>query len=211
MSDSTEETVVARAGDSILSIAKDYGFFWQTIWNHPKNSALKSLRKVPEILMEGDEVYVPALDPKKVTKPSDAKYKFKLKGEQAKFKIQLKLLGEPRANEDYVLVIDGISTTGTTDGEGKIECDIPNDATGGVLRLQGGKETIPIHIGHLDPVDSPSGVRQRLKNLGFNAYDDDEEAMPAEALKSFQAKNQLPVTGEFDGATKAKMSELHPA
>ena len=33
---------------------------------------------------------VPEIDPKKVSKPNEAKHKFKLKGEQAKFKIQLK-------------------------------------------------------------------------------------------------------------------------
>ena len=33
--------------DSIPSIAKDKGFFWKTIWNHPNNAMLKALRKDP--------------------------------------------------------------------------------------------------------------------------------------------------------------------
>ena len=33
-------------GESLISVAvKDYGFFWQTIWNHPENAVLKDKRK----------------------------------------------------------------------------------------------------------------------------------------------------------------------
>src|SRR3977135_2032499 len=99
------QTVVVGPNDSILSIAKANGFFFRTLWNHPRNSALKDKRKAPEILKEGDEVYVTNPEPKKVSKPDGAKHKFKLKGEQAKFKIQLKTLGKPRTGEDYMLVI----------------------------------------------------------------------------------------------------------
>ena len=205
------ETVIVGSQDSILSIAKSHGFFWKTIWNHGRNAKLKQLRKEPEILMPGDEVYVPKVDPKKVSKPNEARHKFKLKGEQAKFKIQLKQLGEPRKGEDYILVIDGTITTGKTDGDGWIKCDIPNDAVGGEIKLQGGKEVISISIGHLDPADEPSGVRQRLENLGFAVSDGEDEKMPEQALKDFQEKHELKVTGEFDGPTKAKLQEKHPS
>ena len=116
--DDGSETVIVGSQDSILSIAKSRGFFWKTIWDHGRNSKLKQLRKEPEILMPGDEVYIPKIDPKKVSKPNEARHKFKLKGEQAKFKIQLKQLGEPRKGEEYILVIDGVITNGTTDEEG---------------------------------------------------------------------------------------------
>ena len=108
-------------------------------------------------------------------------------------------------------MIDGLVKTGKTDGSGKIQCDIPNDATGGVLKLNGGKEEIPISIGRLDPADAPSGVLQRLKNLGYAVEADSGDEMPAEALKAFQAKNKLTVSGALDDATKAKLRELHPA
>jgi len=196
--------------DSILSIAKSAGFFWKTIWNHGNNSELKTKRKEPEILQPGDWVYVPDLDPKKVSKPNESKHKFKLKGEQAKFQIQLKELGEPRADEDYTLIIDGVITTGKTDGDGWVRCDIPNDASGGELILLGGKERIPIHIGQLDPIDSARGVRQRLTNLGYEASGGDLDEMPKEAITLFQTKNQLtPADGEYTADTKAKLLELH--
>ena len=64
------QTVTVGSDDSILSIAKQNGFYWSTLWNHPKNSQLKSLRKKPEVLQEGDQVYVPKIDPKKESNPT---------------------------------------------------------------------------------------------------------------------------------------------
>ena len=101
-------TVVIGPDDSIISVAKEHGFFWKTVWDHPKNSQVKSLRKIPEIIQEGDKVFVPKAEPKKVPKQTEQRHKFKIKGEMAKFKMRFKQLGEPRANEDYILVVDGV-------------------------------------------------------------------------------------------------------
>ena len=216
--DDGSQTIEVGPDDSILSIAKANGFYWSTVWNHPNNAQLKSLRKDPEVLQEGDEVYVPKAEPKKVPKPNEATHKFKLLGEQAKFKMRLMMMDQPRANEDYILVIDGVIKTGKTDGNGMIETDIANDAKGGVLKLQGGKEQIPISIGRLDPVDSADGARQRLKALGYEDVPDPDpdpnqpdDGMPHGAIKAFQTKYKLTVNGQLDAPTKAKLQELHPA
>jgi hypothetical protein len=203
------QVVVVGPEDSILSIAKANGFFWKTVWNHARNAALRAKRKEPEILMPGDEVFVPKAQPKEVDTATEQRHKFKLKGEQAKFTIQLKRFGKPRADEEYILILDGEMKTGKTDAEGKIECDVPNDATGGEIRLDGGKEIIPVRIGRLNPFESPSGVRQRLKNLGFTP-DGDDETMPEQGLRSFQARHGLEASGQLDDRTKAKLRELHP-
>ena len=108
-------------------------------------------------------------------------------------------------------MLDDILKPGKTDADGVIECDIPNDASEGEIQLRGGQEKIPIRLGGLDPADTPSGVRQRLKNLGYDSTGCAEDAMPEEALKSFQTKNKLKVTGKFDADTKAKLTDLHPA
>jgi len=52
-------------------------------------------------------------------------------------------------------------------------------------------------------------VRQRLENLGYVVESADDGKMPADALKEFQEKHDLQTTGELDGPTKAKLSELH--
>lgn len=206
------QTIVLSGDDSIISVAKENGFFWQTVWDHPNNSALKSLRTVPEIVQSGDKVFIPKPEPKKVNKPNEARHKFKLKGEQAKFKMQFNLFDQPRADEDYIMVLDGVIKTGKTNAAGEIDTDIPNDAVGGVIKLNNGKEIIPFRIGRLDPKDSVNGTRQRLVNVGFPMdKDPDGSVMPTNALNAFQEKYELPITGEYDAATKAKLSELHPS
>ena len=117
MSVSAEETqlITVSAGDSIPSIAHDSGHFWETLWNHPDNAELKALRKNPNILAPGDEVTVPPIRIKDFSGGTDARHSFKRKGVPAKLKMQLFLLGEPRSNEKYTLILDGEIIHGTTD------------------------------------------------------------------------------------------------
>lgn len=206
------ETVTVQPGDSIPSIAKERGFFWETIWNRPENAALKAKRNDPNLLFSGDEVFVPDKDLKEESRGTNSKHKFKLKGEQVKFKLQLLMMGEPRSNEQFTLVVDGVPYDGTTGGDGKIEVTIPANAKGGELRLKGGKEVYPVRIGHLNPIDEISGLQQRLNNLGFNAGSEDGQMNDGlrDALIAFQTKYKLQPTGELDSATKAKLEEAHP-
>src|SRR5258706_13539058 len=156
--------ITASQGDSILSLAHDNGHFWQKVWDHGENAALKGKRKNPNQIMEGDEVFIPDLEVKQESRAADASHVFKRKGVPAKMKMQLFSLGEPRKNEPYVLELDGKLITGNLDGEGKLEQFIPPNCKGGSLKLQNGKDIIPIKLGHLNPIDEVSGVKQRLNN-----------------------------------------------
>ena len=197
-------------GETAISLSKKKGFFWQTVWNHPENAALKQERKDPTLLHEDDEIFIPEIETKEVSKGTEAEHTFKLKGDPCKLKLQLLKLGEPRADENYVLEIEGKILEGTTDGDGQIEHFIPSAARSGKLILRDGQETYPIKVGTLDPVDSVSGIKQRLNNLGFasGSKNDKEDEKYAEAVKKFQAENQLDETGEMDSKTKSKLKEL---
>ncbi len=199
-------------GDSIPSIAKENGFFWETIWNHPQNAALKAKRKDPNILFPGDQVFVPDLRLKEESRGTNARHKFKLKGEKVKFKLQLLMLDQPRKNEPYTLEVDGKLLKGTLDGEGKLEQTVPANAKTGKLILRGGKEQYPVNFGHLNPIDEVSGVQQRLNNLGFQAGAEDGQQSDElkAALMAFQTKYNLNPTGALDAATKSKLQEFHP-
>ena len=204
--------VTINQGDDIAKLAHEYGHFPDKIWNHPENAALKAKRKTPNQLMPGDEVFVPDLELRQENKATDQKHKFKRKGTPHKFRIQLKRLGKPRKNEDYVLEIDDKQKTGKSDGEGVIEEWIPGNAKSGRLVLQGGKEVIPLRLGDLNPVDEISGIQQRLNNLGFKCGSESGEMddQTRRALIRFQEAYKLEASGDRDAATIAKLRELYP-
>src|SRR5882724_13489186 len=94
-------------GDCISSIAFEYGFYPDTIWNYPANSELKKKREDPNVLFPGDVVTIPDRRPIEFSKPTTARHKFRLKNIPAKLRLRLLTLeGQPRANEKYVLEID---------------------------------------------------------------------------------------------------------
>lgn len=196
-------------GESVPSLAKKHGFFWRTIWEHAENAGLREKRKDPSILFEDDDIFIPHVQIKEVFKGTDAMYTFKRKGEPCKIKLQLFKLGEPRANESYKLDIEGTVIEGKTDGEGKIEHFMPGESSAGTLILRDGRETYPLRIGYLDPLDEVIGVQQRLNNLGFNCPESGElDEATKTALQKFQADNKIEASGEVDAATKAKIQEL---
>ncbi len=199
-------------GDSIISVAKDNGFFWEDLWNHGSNAELKAKRKDPNVLYRGDVVHVPELEKKVLDKACDQRHEFKRKGDPVKYRVRLLRYGKPRKNEEYTLDLGGELINGTTDADGKLEHWLPGNCKGGRLMLQGGKEIYPVSIHRLDPVDEISGQQQRLKNLGYPipmVSGKTDKATKA-ALMSFQKVWKLKETGEGDDATKAKLLELHP-
>jgi len=198
--------------DSIPGIARDRGFFWKTLWEHPENAELKALRKDPNMLVAGDEVFVPEPEERWESRPTEALHAFRKLGDPVKFRLVLRRMGKPRKDEDYVLVIDGQRIKGTTDGDGLLECFIPGNARCGTLLLNEGQEEHALRISRLDPVEGLGGVQQRLNNLGFSCGREDGEmtAGTRQALKRFQAHHGLEVTGEADPATVDRMKSFTP-
>lgn len=231
-------THVVRQGDCLSSIADRYGHFWETIWNHPDNGALKELRQDPNVLLPGDEVFVPERQEKEESGATAARHRFKKKGVPAK--IRLKIMQEPppdsgdseesgdvirssaqtpqdevRADLPYRLDIDGQVSEGSTDSEGMIEFVIPPGARRGKIILEPNTtraREIPLMLGSLDPISENRGVKQRLANLGFDCGScaDDELSEKVEAaLRFFQEEYELEVTGVIDDATRNKLKEVH--
>jgi hypothetical protein len=191
-----------QQGDCFSNIAEQYGIPWKTIWNHPDNAELKAKRKDPNVLFPGDMVSVPDKNLKEESRPVDARHKFKKKGEPTHVKIRLLLDDEPRAGVRYQLVVDGTTSKGSTDGGGYLHELIPSDAQNGVLIVEEGtaQEIFQLGFGTLDPIDTDSGVRGRLEALGYEVKDD-----LASAVRAFQFKEKLDVTGVIDDLLRAKL------
>ena len=204
---------VAQQGECLESIAQAHGFFWETLWNHPENAKLKEQRQEPHALLAGDTVFIPDLKATWFTCETGQRHRFRVKGVPSELNLVIKNDDKPRAHEPYVLEVDGERFHGQTDGEGRIKHSIPPEASRGKLVVGEGekKEEFVLSLGHLDPVDTLSGIKARLRNLGFAcALDGDELDLGTEqAIKDFQSAYDLEVTGQPDEATRNKLKSAH--
>ncbi len=189
---------VAQQGDCITNIADRYGLTWQKIWNRPENSEIKSQRKDPNVLYPGDSIFVPELEPRVETRATDKSHKFVKKGTPAKLDLRLMIEDKPRAGVPYRLEIDGMVKSGTTDGGGHVKETLPPGAQHGKLYVGTGatQDVYELEFGAVDPIDTPEGFAGRLKDLGYGTDD-----MP-EAIRAFQKKKNLEITGEVNDATR---------
>jgi hypothetical protein len=205
---------IVQQGDCISSIAAQYGFTPETIWDFPANSELKQKRQNGNVLFEGDVVVVPDKTLREESRPTDQKHKFLREGIPEMLKIILRdARAIPRKNLPYILVVDGVRSEGKTNQDGLLEEPIPPDAREGRLIVGVGenRETYTLKLGHLDPVTEVSGAQMRLNNLGIDCGPEDGELNPktVEAIKLFQGQHKLDATGELDDATRQKLLEVH--
>ncbi len=205
---------VVKQGESVNSVAALCGHLPDTIWNAPENRDLKKLRKDPHILMPGDRLFVPALEPKTVSVASGSLHRFAVQRPRARLKVQIVEGGKPRANEPFVLVVDGnTELSGTTDGDGWVDQPLPPLARVASLTVGDGDAAISYRLllRALDPVTEVSGVQARLRNLGYGEVPLDGEMGPATvaALCAFQRDHSLDVTGKPDQATQDELVAQH--
>ena len=76
-------TTIVEPGDCFYNLSRQEGFHWETLWNHSNNADLRERRKHPNVLLPGDEVFVPDLTVKEVARPTDQRHRFVHKGVQA--------------------------------------------------------------------------------------------------------------------------------
>jgi hypothetical protein len=203
---------VVAEGESVPTVALRAGFFWETLWNHPDNAELEQARKDPAILMPGDRVVVPELRLKQLPVATGARHVFRRRGVPSRFSVQLFERGKPRAGQPYRLEIeDGTTIEGTLDDEGLLDVFLDATVKQATLVVGEDEEAYDVEIGRLLPIDSPAGVQQRLANLGCysGAIDGTGDDALGAAIRAFQAKSSLPITGETDDTTRAALATAH--
>lgn len=207
-----------QQGDTLVSIAQAHGFFDpMTIWQHGENAALRAKRKNPNVLLPGDALFIPDKAPRTETKATDAAHRFRVQRGKNLLRLVLEdLYGQPIANAPCELRVDGQVFNVTSGGDGKLEQAIPLDAHEAEIVVLDGETPIKgnalkIQIGHLDPVDAPSGQKARLSNLGYylGALDGDDAAAFKSAVEEFQCDNKLAVDGDCGPQTQAKLLSVH--
>jgi len=207
-----------KQGDYLTKIAKENGFVdYHTIWDHPNNQQLKQKRKNPNVLAPGDELFIPDKAGKEESAATDRRHKYKVKTEKNMLRIVLEdIYGNPVANAKCQLQVEGKVFEVVSDGDGKIEHEIPLTAQNAELVVTEENKALTnvklsVQIGHLDPVEIESGQKARLSNLGYylGRLDVDNPAKFRSAVEEFQCDHDLTVDGDCGPQTQAKLKQVH--
>jgi hypothetical protein len=213
-----EDYYTVKQGDHLSKIAKDNGFTdYTVIWDHPNNSDLKKQRQNPNVLLPGDQIFIPDMEQKQESGPTDKHHTFTVDKKTLKLRLVLEDIYEkPIASAQCALLVGDQTFQLTTDGHGKLEQEIPLDATDATLVIRGDQtpfanDIIPVKIGHLDPLDELPGQIARLNNLGYFAgkLDGSDTDAFESAVEEFQCDHGLTVDGICGPNTQAKLKEVH--
>jgi len=211
-----------QQGDCLSSIAQNFGFpDYATIYRDPENAAFRKKRPNPNVICPGDILYIPDRNVQEIPGATDQRHQFVLT--QKKVYLRLCLwddLHQPFWNTKYRLRVEAVDFEGATDSTGMLQQEIPADAVDGEITIFPFPDdpsdpgyTFTLKLGHLDPIDEDSGVDARLMNLGFGPTDTEDTESPdddrVEALKAFQDRFGLEITGVADDATRRKLRALH--
>ena len=208
---------VIRQGDHISAVARRYGFAdWGTIWRHAENAELREKRPNPHVLSPGDRLFVPDLEAREESGDTTERHRFRVLGKD--LKLRLRLLdfdNEPLRDTECDLHVSAERHRLHTDSDGFVEHVVPRD-TKQVLLTFGDPEVpfesiVRIRVGDLDPVDEPSGQRQRLSNLGYptGPLEVLDAAKLGVAVQEFQCDQGLVVDGICGRQTQASLLDVH--
>jgi N-acetylmuramoyl-L-alanine amidase len=212
---------VVAQGECLSSIAAKYKFpDWETIYQHAANADFRNKRPDPNIIFPGDQLVIPDIDLRIEQCATEKRHCFVLQRMKTFLNVRIQDLEQkPIANAAYKLKLDGTDQefTGTTDGDGWINAVIPAVAETGTLSIQPDLAdpdlTIQwsVQLGHLDPLETVSGIKGRLNNLGYacgdinQTQDDRYEA----AVREYQQDRGLVVDGIVGPKTRGQLNQEH--
>jgi peptidoglycan hydrolase-like protein with peptidoglycan-binding domain len=183
------------------------------VWHDAKNAEIKAKRRKPNVLHQGDVVYIPRARKtgQPLSKGTTNTYQVKV----PRKKLSLTFKDDRVQNAEYTVRGLGSPVTGST-SSGAFSVDVPVYVREIVISFDDIPLLYNVRIGDLDPIAETSGVRQRLEHLGFRrpirtTAETEEEAAEAdsEAITAFQVSQGLDATGTLDDATHAALESAH--
>jgi len=126
---------------------------------------------------------------------------------------------EPFVDTPYELDLGHETERGKTDGDGKLEINVPLSTKKAALTLRLDEDdadasyTWQLKVGYLDPISEVSGVQARLHNLGYpcGPINGICGELTDEALRDFQAKCGIEDDDPFSDATVAALEDATAA
>jgi hypothetical protein len=185
----------------------------EDIWDHPSNAALRKQRPNQEILAPGDVLFVPVVKPKWLPVAVGETNAFV--ATVPTVTVDLRLTQDDgdgnNALAGMTYVIHGLPSgdvDGTFGSDASISLQVPVNVREVTLFVSELQATYPIVLGRIDPVDTDSGLRQRLAHLGY--IDDSTGSFPVDdAVCAFQRDRQIDTSGTVDAATAQALTDAH--
>jgi hypothetical protein len=227
---------VVQPGEHLAAIATRFGFEnFLHIWEDPNNAELKALRGTPALLAPGDQLFIPDRVQIVFSRSTASSHDFQANLDRVGFHLRLlDLAFKPRTGTDVEITVEAPSGTGdasvqptqklTTDGDGKVTVRIAKSATVAGVVVKGLQYAGEMKIGALDPIDTPTGVAQRLTNLGYIVPLPEQDAKPdvaketfdydlRSAAEEFQCDQGInpPNPDPMSAALKAKLKQVYGA
>jgi hypothetical protein len=214
---------VVRQGDSCATLSIRYGFDMDTVWNDPANDDLRNLRQDPHVLAPLDVLYIPDDgEATGITLTTGATNNFV--ADVPVLYGQVVCIGpddQPLAGAAFTIPELSPPFEGTTKPDGTADFEFPYTLQAVSLVFTDPAVVVVAYRAQLDPVNTPSGARQRLEALGVVppmpvVPDPDARAMLAEyvaiaALQKFQNDQGIEPTGELDDATVDALQKAYGA
>lgn len=216
---------IVKQGESLASIAFEYGFTWEKLWEYNKDTTLKE-RQNPNLLLPGDEVQIPdkKSDGQKIE--GNTHTLFRVQGcPTVSFKLQTEendITGFSASADFYTA--DGLyasmdSITAEIESDGTFTMKVPLYATSADLTLQHldyGKLRYKILLRQLDPIidedltidQRKSAAIQRLSNLGYQCESDEQFDAAVKEFK-IQHMEQSDPSSDFNESTWTKLASVH--
>lgn len=217
----TQQHTVAQ-GETLLRIAKQYGYQTsKALYNHPSNAEFKALRPDPNLIYPGDKITIPPKKEKFIPLRTNSINSFVVQNEKEYFRLQIiHEDGDDIAGKRIVLNIGSQTIDTVLPADGLVEVELnENDSLTGQVDLylkedqSSPSESFTAQVGHLDPIDTLSGVQARCNLLGFDCgtVDGINGAKTKAGVREFQQAQQLQVDGIAGPVTKSRLVYVYGA
>lgn len=214
----TQQHTVAQ-GETLLRIARQYGYKTSTaLYNHPSNAEFKALRPDPNLIFPGDIITIPPKKEKFMPLRASSINTFVVQNEKEYFRLQIiHEDGDDITGKRIVLNIGNQTIDTVLPSDGLVEVELnENDTLTAQVDLylkedqSSPSESFTAQVGHLDPIDTLSGVQARCNLLGFDCgkVDGINGAKTKAGVRDFQYEHDLEVDGIAGKKTTAKLQQV---
>ncbi len=161
---------VIKQGDHLALLAYKFGFDADTVWNDPANAALRQLRPNPNVLWPTDILYIPDQNVPPAMKQLAPGTTNTFVSDVPTVPVCVKFVGDDPttyASKAYTISELPALTGLVTDANGVVTFEAPVKLDTATVVFTDTGESRALLVGGIDPVETLSGIFQRLQNLGF--------------------------------------------